>query len=49
MEEDSPSQTKKKKSSSAGNKKSSVPAWLRDDSNDITDFLDANAAKNIVG
>ena len=49
MEDDSHSQTKKKKSSSAGNKKSSVPAWLRDDSNDITDFLDANAAKNIVG
>lgn len=26
-----------------------LPAWLRDDSDDITDFLDSKAAKNIVG
>lgn len=45
MEDDSQSSTKKKSS----NKKSSVPAWLKDDSDDITDFLDAGAAKNIIG
>ncbi|XP_067934576.1 RRP12-like protein [Watersipora subatra] len=26
----------------------SLPAWLKDDGDDITDFLDSNAAKNIV-
>lgn len=45
--EDDSGQSNKK--SSRKQKSGTIPAWLRDDAEDITDFLDSNAAKNILG